>query len=158
MAKKDIYEAKTEELILPVLRELGIELYDIDYEKEGGEYFLRVYIDKEGGVTIDDCVNVSRAFDVILDREDYISDPYTFEVSSPGLGRPLKKEKDYLRNIGKRIEIKTFQKKDGGKEFSGILTDFADGIVTLMPDEEKPEDVLVFSRKEIALARLAFDF
>lgn len=158
MAKKDIYEAKTEKLILPVLEELGIELYDIDYEKEGGEYFLRVYIDKEGGVTIDDCVNVSRAFDAVLDREDYISDPYTFEVSSPGLGRPLKKEKDYVRNIGKRIEIKTFQKVDGCKEFTGILTDYADGTVTLLPDEEKPQEMLSFRRKDIALARLSFDF
>ena len=154
------YEEKTEQLILPVLEALGIELYDIDYEKEGGEYYLRVYIEKEGGVTINDCVDVSRAFNEILDREDYIKDAYTFEVSSPGLDRPLKKEKDYLRSIGKRVEIKTFQKIDGQKEFTGILKSYADGtavIETEVPVGGEAAEY-AFGKKDIASARLSFDF
>ena len=106
MGKRESYEAKTTELIQPVVEANGVELFDVDYVKEGSDWYLRVYIDKEGGVTIDDCQNVSRAFNEILDRENYIDDQYIFEVSSPGLTRPLKKEKDYEKSIGRMIEIK----------------------------------------------------
>ena len=158
MGRKN-YEEKTEKLIRPVLEKLGLRLYDIDYEKEGQDYYLRVYIDKDGGVDINDCVNVSRIFNEILDREDYISDPYTFEVSSPGLDRQLKKEKEYPLNIGKRLELKTYQKVNGRKEFTGTLLSYEDGVLRLMPDDaEDPASVLEFSRKDIASARLAFDF
>ena len=160
MGRKN-YESTTEKLILPVLKELGLSLYDIDYEKEGTDWFLRVYIDKEGGVDINDCVNVSRIFNDILDQENYISDPYTFEVSSPGLTRQLKKEKEYPLNIGKRIELKTWQKIDGSKAFAGILQSYENGRITILSDEAADADeVREFDIKDIASARLSpeFDF
>ena len=99
MSKASVYEAKTESFIQPILDSMNFELVDVEYVKEGGMNYLRAYIDKEGGITVDDCEVVARQMNEILDREDYIPDSYTFEVSSPGLGRPLKKEKDYVRNI-----------------------------------------------------------
>lgn len=93
MSKASTYEAKTEQLILPILERMQFELVDVEYVKEGSTYYLRAYIDKEGGITINDCEAVAREMNELLDREDFIPDSYTFEVSSPGLGRPLKKEK-----------------------------------------------------------------
>ena len=97
MSKASTYEAKTEQLILPILERMQFELVDVEYVKEGSTYYLRAYIDKEGGITINDCEAVAREMNELLDQEDFISDSYTFEVSSPGLGRPLKKEKDYVK-------------------------------------------------------------
>ncbi|MBR0085843.1 MAG: ribosome maturation factor RimP, partial [Lachnospiraceae bacterium] len=97
MTKKD-YEMKTEELITPIIEEKHFELVDVEWVKEGSNRILRVYIDKPGGITVDDCELVSREFNEILDREDYISENYVFEVSSPGLTRPLKKDKDFARS------------------------------------------------------------
>ena len=99
MGKREDYEAKTEQLIAPIIAANHVELFDVDYIKEGQDWYLRVYIDKEGGVTIDDCQAVSRAFNEVLDKENYIADQYIFEVSSPGLTRPLKKEKDYEKSL-----------------------------------------------------------
>ena len=96
-------------------------LVDVEYVKEAGNWYLRAYIDKEGGVTIDDCQNVSRAFNEILDRENYIDDQYIFEVSSPGLTRPLKKEKDYEKSIGRMIEIKLFSLLINLRNIPGFL-------------------------------------
>ena len=107
MGKRESYEAKTTELIQPVVEANGVELFDVDYVKEGSDWYLRVYIDKEGGITSDDCADVSREMNEILDREDYVEGSYTFEVSSPGLGRPLKKEKDYIRSMGKEQQKNT---------------------------------------------------
>ena len=104
MSKASDYEAKTERLIVPILERMNFELVDVEFVKEGGIYYLRAYIDKEGGITVNDCEAVSREMNVLLDEEDFIPDSYTFEVSSPGLGRPLKKEKDYVRNMGKEVE------------------------------------------------------
>ncbi len=154
MSNAKLYEEKTEELIEPLLAERGFELVDVEYVKEGSEYYLRVYMDKEGGITIDDCVEVSRAFNEILDREDYISDAYIFEVSSPGLDRPLKKEKDFARSIGKRVLVKTYQKIDKTKEFYGILKAYDDSTVTI--DGEKGD--MVIERKNISIIRLAYEF
>ena len=98
MSKASNYEAKTESLILPILQRLDFELVDVEYVKEGSIYYLRAYIDKEGGITVNDCEVVAREMNDLLDKEDFIPDSYTFEVSSPGLGRPLKKEKDYVFN------------------------------------------------------------
>ena len=153
MGKRESYEAKTTELIQPVVEANGVELFDVDYVKEGSDWYLRVYIDKEGGVTIDDCQNVSRAFNEILDRENYIDDQYIFEVSSPGLGRPLKKEKDYQRSIGKLIDIKLYRAEDKQKEFTGVLKAYDEKTVTLAfeKDEEK-----TFERANLAMIRLAF--
>ncbi len=154
MSNAKLYEEKTEALIQPLLEERGFELVDVEYVKEGSDYYLRVYIDKEGGITIDDCVDVSRAFNEILDREDYISDAYIFEVSSPGLDRPLKKEKDFARSIGERVLVKTYQKIDKAKEFYGILKAYDDSTVTI--EGEKGE--MVIERKNISIVRLAYEF
>ena len=101
MSKREEYEQRTEELLKPVIAELGFELVDVEYVKEGGTWYLRAYIDKPGGITVDDCEAVSRKFSDILDEKDYIEDSYVFEVSSPGLERPLKKEKD-LQEVSAR--------------------------------------------------------
>lgn len=154
MSNAKLYEEKTEELIEPLLAQRGFELVDVEYVKEGSEYYLRVYMDKEGGITIDDCVDVSRAFNEILDREDYISDAYIFEVSSPGLDRPLKKEKDFARSIGERVLVKTYQKIDKAKEFYGILKAYDDSTVTI--EGEKGD--MVIDRKNISIIRLAYEF
>lgn len=154
MSNAKLYEEKTEELIEPLLSERGFELVDVEYVKEGSEYYLRVYMDKEGGITIDDCVEVSRAFNEILDREDYISDAYIFEVSSPGLDRPLKKEKDFARSIGKRVLVKTYQKIDKTKEFYGILKAYDDSTVTI--EGEKGD--MAIEKKNISIIRLAYEF
>lgn len=108
VTKKEQYEARTEELLLPILKEYGFELVDVEYIKEAGTWYLRNYIDKEGGITIDDCELVSRALGEKLDQEDFIEDSYIMEVSSPGLGRPLKKERDFQRSLGEEVEIRLF--------------------------------------------------
>ena len=155
MTKKEIYEAKKEELILPILDEFHFELVDVEYVKEGGTWYLRAYIDKEGGITVNDCEDVSRKMNEILDREDYIDGSYIFEVSSPGLGRPLKKEKDYIRSMGKRLEIRTYRPINHEKEFYGVLKAYDADSVTIVTDEEEE---MKFTKAEIALIRLAFDF
>lgn len=155
MSKADVYEARTESSILPVLEEKNFELVDVEYVKEGGTYYLRAYIDKEGGITINDCEYVARIMNEILDREDYIPDSYTFEVSSPGLGRPLKKEKDYVRNMNKEVEIRTYRSINKSKEFYGLLKAYDKDTVTIT-DEDGNDTT--FSRSDIALIRQALDF
>ena len=155
MGKNKVYEEKTESLILPILERNQFELIDVEYVKEGGTWYLRAYIDKEGGITVNDCELVAREMNEILDREDYVEDSYVFEVSSPGLSRPLKKEKDYIRNMGKPVEIRTYYAINHSKEFAGILKDYDADHVTIT--NENGEDV-VFERKDIALIRQAFDF
>ena len=126
---------------------------DVEYVKEGGQYYLRAYIDKPGGITIDDCVEVSRQMNEILDREDYIDGMYTFEVSSPGLGRPIKKERDFKRNLGKEIEVKSYQAIDGRKEFTGFLRDYTQTEITI----ETETGTRKMNRADIALIRETFD-
>ncbi len=155
MSKREMYEARTEELITPILAEFGFELVDVEYVKEGADMYLRAYIDKEGGITIDDCEAVSRRMSDLLDAEDFIDGSYIFEVSSPGLDRPLKKEKDFARSVGKEVEVKTYRALDGQKEFRGVLTAYTDDTVTITTPEEGER---VLSRTDIALIRLAFDF
>lgn len=154
MSQREQYEKKTEELIVPILDAKGFELVDVEYVKEGQDYFLRAYIDKPGGITIDDCVAVSREMNVLLDELDYVDGAYTFEVSSPGLGRPLKKPRDYERSMGKEVEIRTYKAMDGSKEFYGILKAYDDATVTIQSEEEE----ITFNKSDIALIRLAFDF
>lgn len=155
MSKRENYEQKAEALILPLVTEQGFELVDVEYIKEGSNWYLRAYIDKEGGITVDDCELISRAFSDKLDQEDFIEDPYILEVSSPGLGRPLKKEKDYIRSMGKRLELRTFRTINKQKEFYGILTAYDEDTVTIEPEEGQP---MTFQKKDLALIRLAFDF
>lgn len=109
MSKKEIYEQKAEALLEPIVAEHDFELVDVEYVKEGSNFYLRAYIDKPEGITVDDCEVVSRTFSQKLDEEDFIDEAYIMEVSSPGLGRPLKKEKDYKRSMGKELEIRTYR-------------------------------------------------
>lgn len=155
MSQKEIYEQKTEEFILPILKEHNFELVDVEYIKEGSDWYLRAYIDKEGGITVNDCEVVHRAMNEILDKEDYVQDSYIFEVSSPGLGRPLKKEKDFERSIGKEVEIRTYKSINKEKEFYGVLKRYDKENVVIVNEEEEEFE---FNRKDIALIRLAFDF
>ena len=124
MTRRETYEAKTEELLQPLVDAHGFELVDVEYVKEAGNWYLRAYIDKPGGIAVDDCEVISRALSDKLDEEDYIEDSYILEVSSPGLGRPLKKDKDFQRSIGEEVEVRTFRAIDKQKEFTGILKEF----------------------------------
>jgi ribosome maturation factor RimP len=153
--KKADIEAKTTELVMPIIEANGLELVDVEYVKEGSDYYLRIYADKEGGINIGDCEIVNRALSDLLDEDDYIKDAYILEVSSPGLTRPLKKENDFKRSIGKIVEIKTFSKINNCKEFEGELTAYDDETVTIVTEAEEE---LVISRKDISMIRLAFVF
>ncbi|MGN1267871.1 MAG: ribosome maturation factor RimP [Dorea sp.] len=155
MSKREVYEQKTEAILIPIVEELGFELVDVEYVKEGSTWYLRTYIDKPGGISIDDCEVVSRRLSDILDEKDYIDEAYIMEVSSPGLGRPLKKEKDFKRSLGKEVEIRTYRMVNKQKEFTGILKDYDDTTVTI---ELEDETLKTFEKGDIALIRLAFDF
>ncbi len=155
MSKKENYEQRTEEILQPIVEEYGFELVDVEYVKEGGTWYLRAFIDKPGGISIDDCEKVSRRLSDILDEKDYIEDSYIMEISSPGLGRPLKKEKDFKRSLGEEVEIKTYRMIDKQKEFTGILKDYDAGTVTI---ELADETLKTFEKGDIALVRLAVDF
>lgn len=152
---REVYERKTEVLLKPMMEQHHFELVDVEFVKEAGNWFLRVYMDKPGGVTIDDCELISRALSDRLDEEDFIVESYILEVSSPGLGRPLKKEKDFVRSQGQSVEVKLFRAIDQQKEFTGILKSWDKDTVTLEFEEEA---VLTIDRANIALIRLAFDF
>lgn len=154
MSKREIYEEKTESLLAPIAEANGVEIYDVEYVKEGSEYYLRAYIDKEEGVNIIDCENVSRALSEALDQEDFIPDAYILEVSSPGLGRTLKKDKHLQKSIGQEIELKLFKPIDKCKEFVGVLDSFDAENLTIL-EGETPRS---FKRSDIALIRLTFDF
>ena len=155
MSKRETYETRTEELITPILDRMNFELVDVEYVKEGGTWNLRAYIDKEGGITVNDCEAVAREMNEILDREDFVEDSYVFEVSSPGLGRPLKKEKDYIRSMGKEVEIRTYRAINREKEFYGILSAYDENTVTIKTEDGTE---MTFEKSDIALIRLAFDF
>ena len=155
MSRREVYEQKAEALITPILNSMGFELVDVEFVKEAGEWYLRSYIDKEGGITINDCEAVSRLFSEKLDEEDFIEESYIMEVSSPGLGRPLKKEKDYKRSMGKELEIRTYKAIDREKEFYGILQAYDDSSVTIEAEEVTTR---TFDKKDIALIRLAIHF
>ncbi|MCI5595522.1 MAG: ribosome maturation factor RimP [Lachnospiraceae bacterium] len=152
--KRTEIESYVEELVMPIIEEGNFELVDVEYVKEGANWYLRVYADKEGGITIDDCVTISRALEVQLDEKDLIPDAYILEVSSPGLGRQLKKEKDYQRSIGKEVEIKLYKARNKQKELEGILKDFDSDTFTITIDGEDTR----FEKKEIAMMRLAVHF
>ena len=155
MSKRETYETRTEELITPILDRMNFEVVDVEYVKEGGTWYLRAYIDKEGGITVNDCEAVAREMNEILDKEDFVEDSYVFEVSSPGLGRPLKKEKDYVRSMGKEVEIRTYRAINREKEFYGILSAYDENTVTIKTEDETE---MTFEKSDIALIRLAFDF
>lgn len=155
MSKREEYERRTEELILPILEENHFELVDVEYVKEAGTWYLRAYVDKEGGIQVDDCELVSRALEKELDKEDFIEDSYVLEISSPGLGRPLKKERDFERSIGSEVEIRLYRPLEKSKEWTGILKAWDKKNVTITTEEGTD---MTFERSAIALIRLAFDF
>ena len=138
---------------MPIIEANHFELVDVEWVREGSNWYLRAYIDKEGGITVDDCELVSRAFGDILDEKDYIEENYIFEVSSPGLDRPLKKEKDFARSLGKEVEIKLYKAINKEKEFIGTLKSYDKDTVTIELDDEGE---MTFKRSDIAVIRLAF--
>jgi ribosome maturation factor RimP len=147
-----------EELVTPILTENGLELVDIEYVKEGKNWFLRVYIDKDNGIDIEECGIVSERLSEKLDALDPIPHNYFLEVSSPGAERPLKKEKDYQRAIGKNVFIKTYEPIDGEKAFEGILTDYNGETVTVEVKIKTRKKTVVLPFDKIASARLAVTF
>ena len=155
MTRREEYESRTEQFLLPVLKEHQFELVDVEYVKEAGNWYLRAYIDKEGGITVDDCETISRILSDWLDRNDFIEESYILEVSSPGLGRPLKKEKDFARSLGDEVELRLYKPKNRQKDFAGILKAYDRDTVTIETEEGTDE---VFARADIALIRLALDF
>ena len=154
MSKRETYEAKTEELLMPIAEANHVEIYDIEYVKEGSDWYLRAYIDKEGGVTINDCEAVSRALSDELDKANFLEDAYILEVSSPGLGRTLKKDKHLQKSLLQEVELKTYKPVLGSKEFAGILKAFDEKTVTILSEDEE----MVFERADIATIKLALDF
>lgn len=156
MGRADI-EAKTEKLLQPILDENSFELVDVEYVKEGSDWYLRAYIDKEGGININDCELVSRALEARLDETDLIPDAYILEVSSPGLTRPLKKERDYIRNMGKPVEVHLYKALDGDKIFIGDLKGYDESSVTVDVGEDAEENI-TFDRKNISVIKQYFEF
>ena len=138
----------------PIVEEKGCKLWDVEYVREGSERFLRVYIDKEGGVNIDDCEAVARAMDPILDEKDPIAESYTFEVSSAGLERPLKRPSDFAQFMGSAVLVKLYRPRNGLKEIPGILRGYEDGRVTV----EAGKETITFEKSEVALVRLRVEF
>lgn len=131
MSKRETYEAKTEALLAPIAAAAGVEIYDVEYGKEGADWYLRAYIDKPEGVNIEDCEKVSRALSDALDKEDFIADAYILEVSSPGLGRTLKKDKHLEKSLGSEVEVKTYKPIEKCKEFAGILKAYDRDTITI---------------------------
>lgn len=158
MSKRETYEERTEKLLLSIAEANQVEIYDVEYLKEGSDYYLRCYIDKEGGVNINDCEAVSRALSDELDREDFIEEAYILEVSSPGLGRALKKDKHLEKSLLKDVDIRTYKPIDGRKEFTGKLKAFDKDTITLEIESKSGMQDTIFNRKDIAAIKLALDF
>ncbi|MCR5733073.1 MAG: ribosome maturation factor RimP [Lachnospiraceae bacterium] len=150
MSKRETYEKKTEELLIPILDDKGFDLWDVEYVKEGSEYYLRAYIDKPDGISIDDCVDVSRLLSDKLDEENFIPDAYILEVSSPGLFRTLKKDRELSRSIGRTVAVKLYKAIEKEKEFKGVLKSFSDESIEI----ETEEKTLEFNRNDIASIKL----
>ena len=143
-----------EKLAKPVVEENGCSLWDVEYVREGSEYFLRLYLDKEGGVDINDCERISRAMDPILDEKDPIPTSYHFEVCSAGLERALKRPSDFERFMGSAITVKLYRPRNGLKEIPCVLTGYEDGKVTVTAGKE----TITFEKSEVALVRLRVEF
>ena len=141
-------------LALPIVQQHGCELWDVEYVREGSEYFLRLYLDKEGGVDINDCEAISRAVDPILDEKDPIQGSYHFEVCSAGLERALKRPSDFERFMGSAVTVKLYRPRNGLKEIPGILRGYEDGKVTV----EAGKETITFEKSEVALVRLRVEF
>ena len=152
--KKNIVN-EIEQMVLPITDANNLELVDVEYVKEGGEFFLRIYIDKEGGISLNECELVTRTLNPILDEKDPIKDNYYLEVSSPGLDRPLKKDKDFVRYQGRDVEIKLYKPMNGSKLHEGELVGLTeDKNIKVIIDNKEVE----FDKKDVALIRLAIKF
>ena len=138
----------------PLVQANGCSLWDVEYVREGGEWFLRLYIDKDGGVNINDCEAISRAVDPVLDEENPIPESYRFEVCSAGLERTLKRPSDFERFMGSPVLVKLYRPRNGQKEFAGVLSGYEDGNVTVT----LPGKTLTLEKSEIALGRLRVEF
>ena len=138
----------------PIVEAHGCSLWDVEYVREGSDYILRLYIDKEGGVDISDCEAVSRAVDPILDEQDPIPGSYQFEVCSAGLERPLKRPGDFIRFLGSPVTVKLYRPHNGLKELLGILRGYQDGKVTI----EAGKETITFEKSQVALVRLRVEF
>ena len=136
-------------------KELNFELVDVEFKKEGPNYFLRIFLDKTGGITLDDCQKMSEMLSDLLDDQDPITVPYYLEVSSPGLDRPLKTDKDLERNLGKELDIKLYESINGDKLLQGILTEFDENTIKIEIDNK---EVIEIQRASIANAKLAVKF
>ena len=146
-------EEKIESLTSQTINDLGYDLYDVEYVKEGKDYFLRIYIDSEKGIDLDDCEKASNAITEILDKEDYIKEQYFLEVSSPGVERVLRKEKHLKDNIEAEVQIKLFKPLDGQKQYKGILKDFSNEYITIFTTEE-----IKIDRKNISQIKTVFNW
>ena len=165
MSKREEYEAKAEAMLQPLMDEHSFELVDVEYVKEAGNWYLRAYVDKEGGITLDDCELVNRAWSDMMDEADFIEDAYILEVSSPGLGRQLKKEKDFLRSIGEDVDVHFYKgrKIPGGKngkevsvkELTGTLLSYTPETITIETDFAPEYEI---NRAEISTVKLTIDF
>lgn len=155
MAKISNTEKKIMPFLEPIIIERNLELVDLEFVKEGANWYLRVYIDKEGGVDIDDCEGVSRALEAKLDADDPIEQAYILEVSSPGIDRPLKKETDFEKYRGEIIDIKLYKALEGQKQFQGKLLGLENGVISIEDDKNK---VFAFDQKDVASVRLAVIF
>lgn len=145
---------QVESFARPIVEEMGCSLWDVEYVREGGEWFLRLYIDKDGGVDIEDCEKISRAVDPILDEKDPIPDSYHFEVCSAGLERVLKRPRDFAQFMGSPVLVKLYSPKNGTKEFPGTLAGYEDGKVTVALGQE----TYTFEKSEVAMVRLRVEF
>ncbi len=154
MASKKEIESLALNVIEPICIQNDYECVDVEYVKEIGHFYLRVYLDKEGGITVNDCEIASRAFEVEFDKKDPITDPYILEVSSPGLDRPLKKDKDFKKYLGNMVELKLYKAINKVKEFTGELKSFSEGTITVVIEDEE----MTFNRSDIAIVRLAIVF
>lgn len=160
MAKRKVEDLVTE-LVLPIVEKNSFELVDVEFVKEGANWFLRVYIDKEGGITLDDCQIVSEELSVLLDEKDPINRRYFLEVSSPGIERPLKKDRDFERFKGSLVKVKTFNAIDGKKSFEGELVGLIDNKIVIKTDTGRTDDdksVMEFDRDKVAMVRKTFKF
>lgn len=147
-------EEKVEDLITNQIQTLGYNLYDVEYVKEGKDYFLRIFIDKDTGISLDDCEKVSNAINDILDKADFIKEQYFLEVSSTGVERVLKKDKHLKNNIGVRVQVKLFKQLNGKKQYEGVLQDFDDTNIIL----ETSSQILKIERQNIGQIKTIFDW
>ena len=154
MSRAKTYETRTEEILVPIVADAGVSVYDVEYVKEGADWYLRVYIDKPEGVNINDCEVVNRVLSAKMDELDFIDDAYILEVSSPGLGRTLKKARHFEQSMGEEVEVKTYKAINKEKMFVGILKAYEDGAVIIDTGKED----MRFEKADIASVRLTFDF